>query len=196
MVFDLDGTLVDTKDLIYASFRHTFEKFKPGYTLSEEELQSFLGPTLKDSFLRYFDASQVDGIIAYYREFNHQYHDDYIKEVPHVKQVLDYLKEQGYDVAVMSNKLKDVVMMGLESAGLTSYFTVVLGGEDVVKPKPDPSGILKACAMIPRSHDDVIYVGDSPTDIEAAKRMGAFSVAFVLDKSRANKCRIHIHVLS
>ena len=63
-----------------------------------------------------------------------------------MKQVLDYLKEQGYDVAVMSNKLKDVVMMGLESAGLTSYFTVVLGGEDVVKPKPDPSGILKACA--------------------------------------------------
>ena len=187
VVFDLDGTLVDTKDLIYASFRHTFEKFKPGYTLSEEELQSFLGPTLKDSFLRYFDASQVDEIIAYYREFNHQYHDEYIKEVPHVKQVLNYLKEQGYDVAVMSNKLKDVVMMGLESAGLTSYFTVVFGGEDVAKPKPDPSGILKACAMIPRSHDDVIYVGDSPTDIEAAKRMGAFSVAFVLDKSRAKQ---------
>ena len=75
----MDGTLVDTKELIYKSFIHTFEKYKLGYHLSEEELKSFLGPSLKNSFLRYFDESQIDEIIAYYREFNHAHHDEYIK---------------------------------------------------------------------------------------------------------------------
>ena len=114
VIFDLDGTLVDTKELIYKSFFHTFEKYKPGYQLSEEELQSFLGPSLKSSFLRYFEENQIDEIIAYYREFNHAHHDEYVKEVPHVKETLQYLKENGYPLAVMSNKLSDIVRMGLQ----------------------------------------------------------------------------------
>ena len=92
----MDGTLVDTKELIYKSFIHTFEKYKPGYHLSEEELKSFLGPSLKNSFLRYFDESQINEIIAYYREFNHAHHDEYIREVPNVEQTLKYLKAVSY----------------------------------------------------------------------------------------------------
>lgn len=187
VVFDLDGTLVDTKDLIFESFRHTFAHYKPGYVLSDEELYSFLGPTLEESFLRYFDASMVEEIVSYYRKFNHDHHDQYVKEIPHVKETLDYLKEQGYDMALVSNKRKDVIELGLASCHIDSYFKVIVGCEDVEKPKPDPSGILKAASMIPRAHDDLIYVGDSPTDIQVAKNMGAFSVAFVFEESRAKE---------
>lgn len=187
IVFDLDGTLVDTKELIFESFRHTFAKYLPDHKLTKEELQSFLGPTLKESFARYFKEESIDEIIAYYRAFNHEHHDDYVREIPHVKETLAYLKHEGYDMAVMSNKLKSVVEMGLRSARIDEYFPVVLGCEDVDKPKPDPSGILKAASLLPRSHDDLIYVGDSKTDIEAAKNMGAFSVAFVLEENRAKE---------
>lgn len=187
IVFDLDGTLVDTKELIFESFKHTFAKFMPQHELTQEELNSFLGPTLKETFSRYIKEAQLDEVIAYYRCFNHKHHDEYVKEIPHVKETLEYLKNEGYDMAVMSNKRKDVVEMGLMHSGIKEYFPVIIGCEDVEKPKPDPSGILKAAAMLPRSHDDLIYVGDSKTDIEAAKHMGAFSVGFVFDESRAKE---------
>lgn len=187
VIFDLDGTLVDTKELIYKSFEHTFAKFKPGYTLSEQELQSFLGPTLHQSFARYFEEAKVVEIVAYYRAYNHEHHDEFIKAIPHVKETLSYLKEHDYDIAVMSNKLAEIVEMGLHKMDLAQYFEVILGGEDVAKPKPDPIGILTACEKLHRSSDDVIYVGDAVTDIQACKHMGAFSVAFVYEDNRAEE---------
>lgn len=187
VVFDLDGTLVDSKDLIYKSFQHTFEKFKPEHTLTQEELQSFLGPTLQQSFSRYFEEQQLEEIIAYYREYNHAHHDEFINEIPHVKETLSWLKEHEFDIAVMSNKLSDIVHMGLAKFDLEQYFEVVLGSEDVEKPKPDPIGILHACELLHRSSDDVIYVGDAPSDIQACKRMAAYSIAFIYDQRRAEE---------
>lgn len=189
VIFDLDGTLVDTKALIYASFQHTFKKYKPEYVLSDEELASFLGPTLKTTFQRYFDEDQIDEIIAYYRSYNHEHHDQLVQEFPNVKKTLTYLKEEGYPMAVMSNKLGDTVKMGLKRFGYDQYFDVVLGSEEIEAPKPSPSGILKACELLHVGHDDVIYIGDAITDIEACKRMGAFSVAFVPEEEKAEKMR-------
>ncbi|MGX8832804.1 prolipoprotein diacylglyceryl transferase [Amedibacillus sp. YH-ame6] len=187
VIFDLDGTLVDTKDLVFASFVHTFKKYKPDYVLSEEELYSFLGPTLKQSFARYFDASLVDELIAYYREFNHKVHDEYVKEVPHVKETLQYLKENDYDIAIVSNKLQEIVRMGLRKFDLEQYFDVVIGSEDMEKAKPSPKGLLKACELLHRTHDDIVYIGDAPSDIRTCKNMGAYSVAFILEDNRANE---------
>ena len=189
IIFDLDGTLVDTKALIFASFRHTFKKYLPEHTLTDEELHSFLGPTLKESFLRYFDAEKVDEIIAYYRAFNHAHHDEYVTEIPHVKETLAYLKEHDYPLAVMSNKLSDIVKMGLAQFDLEAYFEVILGGEEISEPKPSPVGILEACEKLHVPHDDVIYIGDSPTDIQACKKMAAYSVAFVYEEVRAEEMK-------
>lgn len=189
VIFDLDGTLIDSKELIYTSFVQTFAHFKPEYQLRDEELKSFLGPTLKDSFSRYFDAAQVDEIVEYYRVYNHEHHDACLKEIPHVKETLDILQKEGYDLAIVSNKLKEVVDMGLAAAGLQDYFQVIVGAGDVAKAKPDPQGIIKACELLPRSHDDVVYIGDSPSDIATCKNMGAFSVAFVYEGERANEMK-------
>lgn len=189
VIFDLDGTLVDTKALIYASFQHTFAKYKPNYVLSDEELSSFLGPTLKATFQRYFDEEQIDEIIAYYRTYNHEHHDELVQEFPHVRTTLTYLKEAGYPMAVMSNKLGDTVKMGLRRFGYDQFFDVVLGSEEIEEPKPSPSGILKACELLGVGCDDVIYIGDAVTDVEACKRMAAFSVAFVPEQEKAEKMR-------
>lgn len=189
IVFDLDGTLVDTQELIFQSFIHTFKKYKPDYTLSEEELKSFLGPTLKQSFSRYFPENMCDELIAYYREFNHKEHDNYVKEVPHAKETLAYLKEQGYDLAVVSNKTEYAVRLGLHHFEMDQYFDVVLGCESIQNPKPDPEGLLKACEMLNRGHDDLIYIGDAVSDITATKRMGGYSVGFILDETRAEEMK-------
>lgn len=186
ILFDLDGTLVDTEDLIFASFVHTFKKYKPEYTLSEAELKSFLGPTLRQTFERYFDSSQCDEMIAYYRDYNHKHHDELIKEYPGAKETLAWLKDNGYDVGVVSNKVEKTVRMGLKTFGLESYVQVVVGAEGVDQPKPSPEGLLIACEKMYHGHDDIIYIGDSPSDIKTCKNMGAFSIAAAFDKSRAS----------
>ena len=184
VLFDLDGTLVDTKDLIYASFRHTFQKYLPEHQLSEEELASFLGPTLKQSFIKYFREEQIDEIIAYYRAFNHENHNLYVRGFAGAKETLAYLKENGYQVGVVSNKVEHTIKMGLEAFHLDPYIDVIVGAQDIEHPKPNPEGLLLACAKLYHNHDEVSYVGDSPSDIIACRNMAAFSVAAAFDPMR------------
>lgn len=189
VLFDLDGTLVDTKALIYASFRHTFEKYKPEHTLSEQELASFLGPTLKASFQKYFKEDQIDEIISYYRTYNHEHHDELIKEFDGAKETLQYLKDNGYALGVVSNKMIPTIQMGLRVFSLDPYFEVLVGAEDIEHPKPSAEGLLLACQKLYHNHDDVIYVGDSASDIKACKNMGAFSIAAAFDPQREDELR-------
>ena len=189
IIFDLDGTLVDTKALIFASFQHTFAHYLPEHKLSEEELYSFLGPTLKDTFARYLKADQIDDAITYYRAFNHEQHDAMVTSFEHVQETLAYLKEEEYPLAVMSNKYDETVHKGLKKCGLEQYFEVVLGGETIRKAKPSPEGILQACELLHVPFDDVIYVGDAVSDIQACKHMAAFSVAFISDEKRAEEMK-------
>jgi phosphatidylglycerol:prolipoprotein diacylglycerol transferase len=77
--------------------------------------------------------------------------------------------------------------MGLDKCGLTSYFDVIIGADDFEKPKPNPEGLLMACQKLYHNHDDVVYVGDSASDIVACKRMGAYSVAAAFDPKREKK---------
>ena len=102
ILFDLDGTLLNTDLLIKKSFIHTFKKYKPDYTLSEEELLSFLGPSLKNTFSRYVEADQIDELIQYYRDYNHKHHEDFVTIYPNVKEMLEYLKKQGFLLGVVT----------------------------------------------------------------------------------------------
>ena len=167
IIFDLDGTLLNTDTLIQKSFIHVFNKYKPGYTLSQEELLSFLGPSLKETFSKYFDQEMVDELIDYYREFNHSHHEDYVTIYPYVKEALSQLKELGYPLGIVTTKVKDAVYIGLDLFDLTDYFDVIIGHDDVSHSKPDPEGIFKALKAL--NADDGYYIGDNVTDIQAGK---------------------------
>ena len=187
VLFDLDGTLIDSKDLIFETFRRVFKEEKPGYELSEEELYSFFGPPLEESFSKYFKEDEIERIIEKYQTINRRIHDEYVKPMPYVKEVLESLKKEGYEMAVVSNKRHSVVELGLKHCRLDSYFNVVLGKEDLQETKPSAFGLLEACRLLHTSHDDVIYVGDNDTDIQAAKNMAAYSVGFVQDAIQKDK---------
>lgn len=189
ILFDLDGTLVDTKDFIFAAFTKTFHKFLPQHELSQNELQSFLGPTLRQSYGKYFSGEQLDEVIAFHRTWESQdsHQSNVIKEIPHVRETLQFLKDQQYDIGVVSNKRAEMVRMNLKQFSLDSYIEVIVGSEDVDIAKPNPMGLMKACELLHRSHDDMVYVGDTPSDIKTCKNMGAYSVAFVMDEHRAKE---------
>ncbi len=170
VLFDLDGTLLDTKELIDRSFVHTFNKYLPEHVLTDEELNSFMGPTLVSSFSRFeSDPKKVEEMCQYYRQFNVENHDVFTKVFFGAKDLVRILKKRGYNIGIVSSKKKDIVMKGLAFSKLDKYFDVVIAYEDVKNHKPDPEGILKALTNFSNAKN-ILYVGDAVTDIEAGKR--------------------------
>ncbi len=149
ILFDLDGTLLDTKPLIDRSFIHTFEHFRSDMKLTDELLDSFFGPTLYQSFSRFSDdEKEIEQMIAYYREFNISHHDEMVKAMPGAKALLSSLHKKGYNLGVVSSKKTDLVCHGLELFDLLDYMDIVIGADEVENHKPAPDGILLAIEKI------------------------------------------------
>lgn len=102
ILFDLDGTVLNTKRLIDQSFIHTFAKFYPDYKLTDEELDSFFGPTLRETFSRYSnDEKQIQEMMDYYKEFNVKNHTkEYIEPYDGVKDTLKFLKKRAISLGL------------------------------------------------------------------------------------------------
>ena len=145
ILFDLDGTLLNTKPLIDKSFIHVFEKFRPGYQLSDEEIDSFFGPTLYQSFSRYSDdEKEIEEMIKYYREWNIPHHDEIVKVFDGAYDTLKALHKKGYNLGVVSSKKTDLVIHGLELFKLDKFMDIIIGADEVENHKPAPDGILLA----------------------------------------------------
>jgi len=174
IIFDLDGTLLNTDELIFKSFEYVFRQYFPNYQLSKEELLSFLGPTLKASFSKYTTEDKVDELIDCYRKYNHKHHEDFVTIYPHVTEVLKELKKQGYKLAVVTTKYKDAAYIGLDLFDLSQYFDVVIGMDNVMKVKPDPEGIYQAMSMT--NCVKGVMIGDNITDIQSGKNAGIYTI--------------------
>ncbi|MCM3714621.1 pyrophosphatase PpaX [Halalkalibacter oceani] len=170
LLFDLDGTLINTNELIIASFLHTLDKYKPGEYTREHAID-FIGPPLIDSF-RKVDAERVDEMIATYRAFNHEKHDELVEEYEGVYETVERLHEQGYKLAIVTTKIRKTALMGLKLTGLDQFFDVVIGLDDVTKAKPDPEPLEKALAALGASKETAMMIGDSHYDVQAGKNLG------------------------
>lgn len=185
ILFDLDGTLLNTRELINRSFIHTFEHFFPDKVLTDEELDSFFGPALRQTFSRYTeDEKQIEEMVQYYREFNVKAHDEMVTAFPGAKSLIKTLARKGYKVGVVSSKKTDLVEHGLDLFGMLDNVRVVIGEEDVKEPKPNPEGILTAMEQL--HSKKALYVGDGVGDIEAGKNAGIDTVG-VLYSNRKEK---------
>jgi len=184
ILFDLDGTLLDTEPLIIETFKQILHQYKPDLVLTREQEIGFLGPTLHESMEKYLDPETAKVAFDEYRKLNIELHPSLIKTMPHAKELLEALKEKDYTLAIVSSKKKEVVLLGLQLTGLDSYFKTIIGYDEVKKFKPDPEGLLKACKDLNAYHDDVVYVGDTSTDMIAADRAGMYSVALLTHEER------------
>lgn len=174
IIFDLDGTLIDTNTLIHRSFEYVFKKYKPDYTLSETELLSFLGPPLKATLGKYFDASLMDELVDCYNEHNLSSHKEYVTVYPHVYETLQTLKDEGYPLAIFTTKSYRAAMVGIQLFDLEKYFDIIIAGDQVAKVKPDPLGI--EMIMAQSSSKQAVMVGDSTSDILAGKNAGVYTI--------------------
>ncbi len=168
ILFDNDGTLMDTKALIDRSFIYTFEHFRPEMKLTEEDLDSFFGPTLYQTFSRYSeDEAEIQEMIKYYRAFNEPNHDNLAKPFNGAKETLKTLHKKGYKLGVISSKKNGLLVHGLEHFGLAEYLDVIIGADDVKNHKPAPDGILLAKEKL--NAKNILYVGDTKVDMDAAR---------------------------
>lgn len=170
ILFDLDGTLIDTNELIIASFTHTVEKYgdRP-YT--REEILDFIGPPLIDS-LKKVNAEKVEDMMTTYREHNYANHEKYVEAYPTVVETIKTLKNAGFQLGIVTTKLSDTAKLGLKITGMDQLFDVLIGLDDVENAKPHPEPILKAIDELHANPMTTMMVGDNYHDIEAGHNAG------------------------
>ncbi len=173
VLFDLDGTLIDTNELIIATYLHTLEKYYPSKYVREDVLP-FLGPTLHEAFGG-IDPDRVEEMITEYRAFNIAKHDELVTEFPNVSETIKALKERGYKLGIVTTKRLDVAMMGLRLMNLEPFFEVIVAYEHVTRTKPDPEPIFKALEQLGSTPSESIMVGDNFHDILAGKNAGTMT---------------------
>lgn len=170
ILFDLDGTLIDTNELIITTYLHTLDKYYPG-KYSREDVLPFMGPTLHEAFST-VDPDRVEELVLEYRTFNLANHDALVKEFPGVLETIKKLSESGYKLGVVTTKRGDTAMKGLRLMGLDPFFKVVVAMEHVTNVKPDPEPILKALEQLDSTPAQALMVGDNFHDILAGKNAG------------------------
>ena len=174
VLFDLDGTLIDTNELIISSFLHTMESYFPGQ-YQREDVLPFLGPTLQESF-EPLNPTRYEEMITTYRTFNLANHDLLVKRFEGVYETVRTLKENNFHLAIVTTKRLDVAQMGLKLTGLDEYFDVVVALDHVEKTKPDPEPLLKALELLNSSPERAMMVGDNYHDILGGKNAGTKTV--------------------
>ncbi|RHW38918.1 pyrophosphatase PpaX [Neobacillus notoginsengisoli] len=175
VLFDLDGTLIDTNDLIINSFLHTLNRYYPNqYT--REDVLPFLGPTLAETFGK-LNPENIEEMIQIYRTYNIANHDMLVKEFTGVFETVRTLKESGYKLGIVTTKMHDVVLKGLKLSNLEQFFDVIVALDHVKNPKPDPEPVLLALEQLGSKPETAIMVGDNYHDILGGRNAGTKTAA-------------------
>ncbi|MFT8323096.1 MAG: pyrophosphatase PpaX [Bacillus sp. (in: firmicutes)] len=172
-LFDLDGTLINTNELIIASYLHTLEQYFPG-KYKEADILPFMGPTLVEVFSG-IDKEKAEEMIKIYRTYNLANHDKIVTIFDGVYETIKELKEQGFKLGIVTTKLADVVDMGLKLTKLDEFFDVIVALDHVKKAKPDPEPVLLALEKLQAKPEEAIMVGDNYHDIQAGQNAGTLT---------------------
>lgn len=177
VLFDLDGTLADTVDLIVASFHHSLQTVL-GVSLSSEEIRTWIGRPLHGAIIDAFpdQAHRVEEIVTAYRQWNLAHHDEMIKRVPGIETLVSELVEAGATLGVVTSKLHQTAARGLSAVGLDEAIQIVAGQEQTVRHKPHPEPLLYAARVLGVDPEDCVYVGDATVDLQAARAAGMSSI--------------------
>ncbi len=177
-LFDFDGTLVDTTEMIFQGMRHATTSVLGREDFSREELLANVGQPLPRQ-MELFDAEKAELLLEAYRAHHEEHHDALIGEFPGVDEALNRLRTAGVRIVVVTSKRRRSVEMALEKfPGLDLVVDLFVTVEDTEQHKPHPEPLLKGLELmgdIPKV--EAVYVGDSPFDVQAAKAAGLKSVA-------------------
>ena len=176
LLFDLDGTLVDSIELILRSGRHAFEG-DPGRIPTDDEWRAAIGRPLAAMFRGVTDdEADVDRLIARYREYQLEHHDRLMRAYDGVVPLLQSLAARGHAIALVTSKVEWLAHRALQHVGLGDAIFVVVGCDSCTRHKPDPEPVERALALLGASPGDTLFIGDSTHDIEAGRAAGVRTI--------------------
>jgi pyrophosphatase PpaX len=175
VVFDLDGTVVDTVELIVESFRYATSTVL-GKVLPDEFILAGVGRPLRTQMER-LSAEHARALYDVYREYNHRRHDELIRGYDGIEEVLDALQAAGRRTGIVTSKSRDTTAMAFRAVGLEERFDVVVTATDTTEHKPSPVPLQLCLQRLDATAAGSIYVGDSPFDIQAGAAAGMATAA-------------------
>ncbi len=177
ILFDLDGTLLDTTHLILTTFEKVWQEHF-GISFPYTQWNAALGRPLRVQFSdTTTDADEIQILYNLYQKYNTQLHDSLCKLFQGVMPMLEVLHTM-MPLGIVSSKTSSVVHDGLRLFHLEQYFDVIIGADDFPEHKPNPGPLLEALRrMNHASPDTAMYIGDSPADIQAGQRAGMLTGA-------------------
>ena len=175
VLFDLDGTLIDSVDLIVDSYHYVHEVHGlPART--RDEILAGIGTPLRSVFGKMTDdPAVIDSWIATYRVYNLEHHDQRVRAYDGAVEMVQRIKDSGIRLGLVTSKLRAGAQRGLTLVGLGDSMELIIGADDVINPKPHPEPVERALEQLGMTADSCLFVGDSHHDIHSGRAAGAWT---------------------
>jgi HAD superfamily hydrolase (TIGR01549 family) len=189
-IFDIDGTLTSTNQLIFDSFNFIAKKYL-NRAFTDEEIVAMFGPT-KDVILKEWCGKNPASPAGRFEEVRKDYYTYYSTNhwkaelYPGIKEILDYLKSKNFPLGIFTGKGRQASLITLKKLGVDHYFDLIVTGDDVTNHKPSSEGILKFVKHFGLKSERVLMIGDSVSDVVASREAGV-KIASVLWDSYAGE---------
>jgi pyrophosphatase PpaX len=180
IVFDMDGTLTQTNQLIYDSFNYIAQKYA-GRTYTIPEIHAMFGPPEEEALLEIVRPDQMDEVMKDYLAFYRTHHSQLARLFPGIEDILRYTKECGKTLALFTGKGTHTTRITLQEFHIEQYFDYVVTGNDVVNRKPSSEGLRKIMEHFVLQPNEVLMVGDAVSDVKAAHDAGVKIAVVVWD---------------
>ena len=173
ILFDMDGTIADTDPMLFATMSVLYDKFKNGQRKTKEEIKYFSGPPIRGTLKKEFPELDPEFIYnEFYQTSKMFYESEHVLAYPYCRKVLLKLKEQGFRLGVVTNKVHDLAEITLKVVKLDDLMGCLIGINDVRVPKPNKEGIIKAINILGGDVEHTLYVGDNDMDLQTANNAG------------------------
>jgi pyrophosphatase PpaX len=171
LLFDLDGTIIDSIELILRSYRHTMALHRCNEPMPPDDMWiQGLGTPLWAQFGQITeDKEEIERMVQTYRTYNLTHHDALVRPYEGVVDEIRRVKGAGKRLGVVTSKLRDGAMRGLRISALDEVFDIVIGCDDVTNSKPHPEPVLKAVEELGVQASETVFVGDSRHDMESGR---------------------------
>jgi pyrophosphatase PpaX len=180
IIFDMDGTVTQTNQLIFDSFNHIAEKYL-NKQLTPHEIIALFGPPEKEAVENMIGSTHIQPAMDEYYRFYRKEHSRLASLYPGMKEILEYLKSRSVMIGLFTGKGRRTTDISLEEFGIEQYFHVSITGDDVDEFKPSGDGIRKIMQKYALVPDEVLMVGDSVADFTASREAGVDIASVVWD---------------
>ena len=175
VLFDFDGTVMNTNDVIIASWQHTFRTID-GKEREVSEIARTFGEPIVKTMKRMFPQVPVEESLKIYRSYQYDYFDDLVTLFPGMKELLVKLRKTGYKTGLVTSRMRNTTFRGLEKFELTDLFDAVVTCDDTNVHKPDPEPVFIALDKLGTKPEKTVMLGDTMYDIMCANNAGVTSV--------------------